>query len=262
VIAIANQKGGVGKTTTAVTLAHGMALRGYRVLLVDLDTQGNVADSLGLEREPGLYRLLVEKLPVAEVISPSRRPGLELILGDKTTVEAKQFLVGQNFREFALQRVLSDLDYDFILLDCPPSVDIIQIAAFVATDLFLVPTKLDQLALVGVRDVLNTVAALRDTLPGACRATLLGILPTFWDRVTKETHIQLTNLVKQFGKLVYPPIPQDTRCRVAPAHGQTLWEFAPSTRALKGVVLNGGKGEAAGGYEQVLERLLQEVGHG
>jgi chromosome partitioning protein len=253
-LAIVNQKGGVGKTTTAVTVAHGLAVAGFTTLLVDLDAQGNVADVLGLEKGPGLYRLLFERGFEAAV--PSGRQWLDVVLGDKTTVEAKQRLAGLNFREqvlgVALERL--DADYEVCVLDVAPGVDVLQINALVACDGFLVPVNLAHLAVVGAGDVLASAVGLAQY--GVEAGNFLGILPTFWDRQTKESHAQLEALVEQFGEWVWPPIPRDVKAREAPAFGQTLWEYAPHCRALAGIEI---EGQMRGGYVRVLGRVMREV---
>jgi len=254
IFVVANQKGGVGKTTTAVTLAHGLAVAGFTTLLVDLDAQGNVADVLGLEKRNGLYRLLFER--GFKAAAPSGRQWLDVVLGDKTTVEAKQRLAGLNFREQVLDVALErlDADYEVCVLDAAPGVDILQINALVACDGFLVPVKLAHLAVVGAGDVLASAVGLAKF--GVEAGSFLGVLPTFWDRQTKESHAQLVALVEQFGEWVWPPIPRDVKAREAPAFGKTLWEYAPRCRALMGVEI---EGQMRGGYVQVLGRVMREV---
>ena len=268
-LAVVNQKGGVGKTTTAVTLAHGLAMRGLDVLLVDLDPQGNVADCLGMERASGLYELLVGEpsglRPDSGSGDPSRtwkrgmgsgREGLDVILSDKRTSVARQILTGRAFRERALARALGPMEelYGVCILDAAPSLDLLQICALVAADGFLVPVKLDYLAAAGARRTLESVDALREL--GSDYGRFLGIVPTFWDRQTNESDVQLRWLVDQFHDLVWAPIPKDCRVREAPAHGETLWEYSLSTPALDGRVIDG---ERRGGYVQVLGRLLREM---
>jgi chromosome partitioning protein len=255
-LAIINQKGGVGKTTTAVTLAHGLARCGCCVLLVDLDAQGNVADALGLEKGEALYRLLIENAGRRAIV-PSGRERLSVVVGGKRTVEAKQVLAGQSFREYALKNALAKLgDYDLCILDVAPGVDLLQIGALVAATHFLIPVALDHLAVIGAGDALASVAALKQV--GALEAQFLGVLPTMWERTTKESHEQLMTLAEQFQALVWPPIPRDVKAREAPAFGKTLWEYAPlSTRALAGVLVDAGP--ALGGYSQVMTRLIREV---
>ena len=255
VLALVNQKGGVGKTTSAVTIAHGLALAGARVLLLDLDCQGNVADALGLEKEGGIYRLLFETQPA---VRASGRERLEVVLGDHSTYEAKQRLAGQSFREYALRAALEEMEHvDVVVLDVAPGVDVLQVAALVACTGFLVPVALDHLAVVGANDALVSAATLtRRGMQAEC-GRFLGVLPTFWERTTKESHEQLQVLVEQFGKQLWPPIPVDVKARESPAYGRTLWEYAPDCRALTGVEIGGMR---RGGYRQVLQRLAREIG--
>jgi chromosome partitioning protein len=256
-LAIVNQKGGVGKTTTAVTLAHGLARAGRKTLLVDLDAQGNVADALGLQKAPGLYELLIDKQGYDAAV-PSQRQDLGCVLSDKTTAQLKQLLVTQLRREMVLKKALAPFErlYDVVVLDLAPGVDVLQVAAFVAADGFIIPVKLDHLAVIGAGDALQSVRALKEA--DVPYGRFLGVLPTFWDRTTNESHEQLVYLAEHFQRLVWPPIPVDTKAREAPAHGETLWEYAAQTRALHGVRINGSQ---RGGYAQVLERL-EEVLNG
>ena len=254
VLSILNQKGGVAKTTSAVTLAHGLALAGKKTLLVDLDAQGNCADALGLAKRGGLYSLLFDS--AARAVTPSGRQRLDVVTGDKvSTVEAKERLTGVSFREQKLRAALERLEgYDVAVLDTAPGVDILQVSALVACTHFMIPVALDHLAVVGAGDALGTVATLQQV--GQFRGTLLGLLPTMWERTTRESHEQLTILAKQYPEYIWPPIPLDVKAREAPAYGQTLWEYAPKTRALVGVHL---ADQIVGGYRRVLRRLLDEV---
>ena len=251
-IAILNQKGGVGKTTTAVTLASGLAKMGCRVLLIDLDTQGNVADSLGLPHGDDLRRLLSPDLRISleQAVTPSGLDRLDIIRSDKATTALKQTLAGVTLREYVLADVLQGSGYDVVVLDCAPSVDLLHFAALVAADFLLIPTRLDKLAVNGVRDALQTLAALKRI----SHCQVAGILPTFYERVTLESHEQLVHLAQTFGRLVLPPIPQDTQCRVASRYGKTLWEHEPNAKALIGYD-QGSK--HIGGYIQVLDRVKE-----
>jgi chromosome partitioning protein len=257
ILAIMNQKGGVGKTTTAITLGHGLARRGHPTLIIDLDAQGNVADALGKPKSPGLHNLLINQVG-QRAVTTSGRPNLDLILGDKHTVEAKHALIAKPFRERILAQAIQTLaPYRYVVLDVAPGVDILQISALVAASAYLIPVALDHLAVVGAGDALASAAALKQT--GSLGAQFLGVLPTFWERTTTESHEQLNTLIAQFKRLVWPPIPRDTKAREAPAHGQTLWEYAPGCRALNGVQLNGKQSPHVGGYRQVVDRIIQET---
>ncbi len=249
IITLANQKGGVGKTTTAVTLAHGLALQGQRTLLVDLDPQGHVAFALGAEKSPGLYRLIVDEDPIDQV-SVSCRSNLDIIPGDKRTEKAKRSVVISNFPTESIRRVLKHAEYDVILLDMAPSLDVLHVSALMASDWVLIPTKLDALAVDGVNEVLRSMAEVVE------RGHRLGysILPTFFDRTTRETLHQLKALVGTFNQHVWPPIPQDTRAREAPAYGKTLWEYCPRSPAVIGYGEN-----QVGGYASTLSRLMEVI---
>jgi chromosome partitioning protein len=250
IIAFANQKGGVGKTTSAITLAHGLALQGRRTLLVDLDPQGHVAFALGLEKAPGLYRLvcLEEKLPRVVV---NARPNLDILPGDKRTEQVKRLIAVSNFRETILAEVLRLSRYDVILIDMAPSLDVLHLNGLVASDYVIIPTRLDALAIDGVKEILLTMGEVSQR---GYPFQGYSILPTFFDRTTRETLVQLKELARTFGKQVWPPIPQDTRVREAAAFGKTPWEYSPSTPAMTGY--SEGR-EHVGGYIQIMERLLE-----
>ena len=257
-LAIVNQKGGVGKTTTAVTLGHGLAIAGANVLLIDLDAQGNVGDALGLEKNNGLYRLLF--VDGATAIQSSGRDRLDVVLGNHSTVEAKSRLAGMDFREYALRDKLASIktEYDVCVLDVAPGVDILQVAALVACDAFLIPVELSYLAVIGASDAVTSAATLMRRNPGSC-GHFCGVLPTSWERTTNESQEQLQALVELFGEQIWPPIPLDVKAREAPAHGQTLWEYAPDCRALRGIEIGAVR---RGGYKQVLGRLVLEIQNG
>lgn len=256
--AIANQKGGTGKTTTAVTLAHALAQDGYRVLLMDTDTQGNVADSLGLTKAPGISRLVQwysdQSTPLLVV---NARQNLDVIPSDATTAQAKERLVSLSFREQVLRSALEHMAdrYDVAVIDCAPSVDVLHVAALTAADWLVIPTSLRYLAVAGVNGVVHFLNRMSQRSPRT--ATLLGILPTFFDRRTNETLEQLDNLLKAFSELVLPPIPIDVKLAEAPASGQTIWEYAPGTRGIVGFA--GRNGNRYGGYERFISRVRREL---
>ena len=146
ILTIANQKGGVGKTTTAVTLAHGLALSGRRTLLVDLDPQGHVAFSLGILKAPGFYNLIVDEESIEKVAISTKRENLEIIPGDKRTEKAKRTIVISNFPTEIISRALKSAKYDIVILDLAPSLDVLHVSALMASDWVLIPTKLDAMA--------------------------------------------------------------------------------------------------------------------
>lgn len=245
IVAIANQKGGVGKTTTAINVAHGAALRGYEVLVIDLDTQGNVADALGMESGSELYDWLITQKDILRVaVRVPGREHLSVIRSDKSTAMLKVAASGMDFREMIIANGVQGYEetYDLVVLDCPPSVDILHTAALVAADLLIIPTKLDQFAIKGVVEMLRSLESVQRATRSRCK--LAGIIPTFYDKVTNESHAQLENLVSGYGGFVWPPVAQDTSCRVANRIGKTLWEMEGSPRARLG-------------YAECLDRLLK-----
>lgn len=252
IIALANQKGGVGKTTTAVTLASGFAQQKKKTLLIDLDPQGHIAFSFGVEKTPGLYHWLVMDEPIQQVVQMVR-PDLDILSGDKRTESVKRHITLMNFRESILSEHLHDTDYDVILLDMAPSLDVLHINGLVASDWLLIPTRPDAMAVDGVKEILLTMGEI--TQRGH---HFLGysILPTFFDRTTRETITQFQEIVHAFGDKVLPPIPQDTRVREAAAYGQTLWEYSPNSPAMNGYLE--GK-QPVGGYKQIVDRLMEVI---
>jgi len=252
VFALANQKGGVGKTTTAVTIADGLARRGQKTLLVDLDPQGHTAFALGLKKSPGLYRLICGGESIHRVVQ-NARPNLDILPGDKQTEKVKRQITLSDFRESILLDILQRTDYQVVVLDLAPSFDVLHVNGLVASDWVLIPTRLDALAVDGVKEILLTmgeVARRGHSFQG------FSILPTFFDRTTRETLVQFKEIVKAFGSRVWPPIPQDTRVREAAAFGKTLFEYTPESPAMAGYA----EGKLRlGGYRQIIERILEVI---
>lgn len=231
IIAISNQKGGVGKTTTAVTLAHGLALKGKQVLLVDLDPQGHSAIALGLSAEPGIFQWLVAERPIVEALRKARE-NLHVLPGDIQTSYA-QLLIGAQQRGIDyLQQKLKPLmrnGLDYILMDTSPSVGGMQERALFAANLVIVPTAVDYLSADAVASTMNTMQ--RNVEHGWNGKAL--VLPTFYDAVTTESQQTLADLRETYGEIVLQPIHRATLLRECAAEGVTIWERDGDSRAGK-----------------------------
>jgi chromosome partitioning protein len=228
-VAVANQKGGVGKTTTAVTLAAGLALQGSRVLLVDTDPQGQAASFLGMRQESALFDLLVSRRPLADV-TRTARPNLAIIPGDKRTATAQIVLTTEGFNLAALQQATAAADVDFIIYDTSPSVGSLQEAALFAADWLICPVATDYPSTEGLAGILGTLTTVNDR-GGAAR--LLGVLPTMFDDVTRESAATIAQLKEHFGDAVLTPIHRATVLRECAAEGKTVWELAPKSRTAE-----------------------------
>ncbi len=250
IIAIANQKGGVGKTTTAVTLASGFARQGRKTLLIDLDAQGHASLSLGVEKSDHLYQWLVQNKPLKQSLQ-TVRPGLDLIGSDRTTEMVKRHITLLDFREHLLRQRLEKCAYDLVVLDLAPSVDVLHTNGLAASEWVIIPTRLDALAIDGVNEVLLKMGELRQN---GHEFSGYRLLPTFFERTTSETIAQFEQLIQTFGENVLPPIPQDTHVREAAAFGKTVWEYCPNSPAVQGY--RQGKNKH-GGYAQFVERILE-----
>jgi chromosome partitioning protein len=234
IITIASQKGGVGKTTTAATLAHGLALKGKETLLVDLDPQGQCASILGRAHEPGVFNLLVGDLELKDVVRTTGRSQLSLLPGDKRTATAQLVLAAEGRMTLpllaeALQPLARVVDY--VVVDTAPTVGGLQEAALYAADLALIPTACDYLSAEGVGGTITTLDAIRKR---GGRAQLLGVLPTFYDDQTRESQATLANLRDSLGAdAVLPPVHRATVLREAAAEGHTIFEHSSKTRAAE-----------------------------
>jgi chromosome partitioning protein len=231
-LAIFNHKGGTGKTTTSVSIAAGLASRGLRVLLVDTDSQGNVGVSLGVKAEKTLYHVLVMGVR-AEAAAIRVRPNLDLVTSNETLAAAELYLAGRQNRD----RILSDrlasafAAYDVVVLDCSPSLSLMNQNALVAAEGIVVPVACDFLSLVGVRQVVKTVKNVNALLHHPVQ--IHGVLPTFYDARARICRDALDALRDHFGDRVLPPIRSATRLKEAPAQGKTIFEMAPESNAAE-----------------------------
>lgn len=234
-ITVANQKGGVGKTTTAVNLAHGLVRAGKQVLLVDLDPQGQCASILGLRQESGPFNLLVSEQPAGQVLRSTDRENLFVILGDKKTATAQMVLSLQRSPiTFTYDRLIPAArreNFDYVVIDTSPSVGELQVQALWAADGVLIPCAVDYLASDGVFNITATLDSLRSDFNW--KGKILGILPTFYDDVTRESRATLKDLRSRFEGLLLDPIYRATVLRECPVEGKTIFELDLDSRAAK-----------------------------
>jgi chromosome partitioning protein len=234
-ITIANQKGGVGKTTTAANLAHGLVLKGNKVLLVDLDPQGQCASILGLKPEPDAFNLLITEQPASEIVRETDRPGLYVILGNRKTATAQTVLNVQrtpvSFTRSKLVPYAEEHDFNFIVIDTSPSVGELQMQGLFASSEVLIPCAVDYLASDGVYNIELTLERLHDEFNW--EGEILGVLPTFYDSVTRESQATLQELRDHFGEYLLHPIHRATILRECAVEGETIFELAPNSRAAK-----------------------------
>jgi chromosome partitioning protein len=254
-LAIFNHKGGTGKTTTSVSIAAGLAARGARVLLVDTDSQGNVAVSLGVKAERSLYHVLVMGLRAEGAVVPVR-PNLDLIVSNETLAAAELYLAGRQNRDRVLRDRLAPLfdAYDVIVLDCSPSLSLMNQNALVTADGVLVPVACDFLSLVGVRQVIKTVKNVNTILHHPVQ--IYGVLPTFYDARARICRDAVETMKEHFGDRCLAPIRSTIKIKEAPAQGKTIFEYAADSNAAHDylrVVDRLVSGAAAAAPEDVVE---------
>jgi chromosome partitioning protein len=248
VIALANQKGGVAKTTTTLNLAVALKEKGMKILCVDLDPQGNLTMSQGLnpdEIDRSMYDVLVHKLPIEQVIHERE---IDLAVSSIDLAGAELALSSMIGRERALEKALVSVreHYDYILFDTPPSLGLLTINAFTASDGVIVPVQTEYLALRGLVQLENTLAMVRENLNP--NVQIMGILPTMYDKRLLNSKEAVDILVENFGELVYETrIRKLVRYAEAPVKGQSVLAYDPTGEAAKMYrdlakeVLNGAK---------------------
>jgi chromosome partitioning protein len=229
-IAIVGFKGGIGKTTTCVNLGAGLALKGYRVLLIDTDTQANLSIALGLnDYKVSLSELLVRKARAQECVLHAR-DNLDLLPSSLGLYKAQQRMVLEMAREEIFGELFSELTgYDYQLLDCAPSVSLLTVNSVAYVDEVFIPVSMEMLALAGARHFMRYLRDISRLL-GRNGATIRLIIPTFYDPRRRVSEMVLQTLITDFGTRVTHPIRVDTKLSEAPGAGQTIYEYAPRGR--------------------------------
>ncbi|MCE9586137.1 AAA family ATPase [Candidatus Uhrbacteria bacterium] len=237
IISIVNQKGGVGKTTTAINLGAYLADQGKFVLIVDLDPQANATSGIGIDHrglEKGVYEAILGEVKIGDIVQPTAHVGLHVAPATTALAGLNVELVGMENREFKLRHALLEIrnDYDFILIDCPPTLGLITLNGIVAGDEILIPVQAEYYALEGLGQLLETVQLVKQNIRPDI--DVLGAVITMYDPRTKLSDDVLHELYKYFPNNIFRSvIPRNVRLAEAPSFGRTIVHFDSSSKGAK-----------------------------
>lgn len=249
IVSLVNQKGGVGKTTTAISLAVALARRGQRVLLVDLDPQANATSALGVSGgiRTGVYDAILDETPIDQCITTVEEEGVDLVASSAELSGAEVELVPVLARERRLVNALEPIRerYDWVLIDCPPSLGLLTINALTASESVIIPVQCEYMALEGLSRLMETLDLVRRNLnPGL---HILGVLLTMFDARTRLAQQVVDEVRSHFPQTFATIVPRSVRLSEAPSHGQSIFRYDPG-------------GRSAAAYEAVACELLERVG--
>jgi chromosome partitioning protein len=237
IISIVNQKGGVGKTTTAINLGAYLAEHGKNVLLVDLDPQANASSGLGVDYQDlnkGIYESLIGTHLIREIVMPTGITGFRIAPATQALAGANVELVDVSRREYRLTDSLLEVksDYDVILIDCPPSLGILTINGLVAADHIVIPVQAEYYALEGLGQLLNTINLIKDNIKE--ELNILGAIITMYDKRIKLSGQVMDELVKHFPNKIFDAVvPRNVRLTEAPSHGKSILHYDPESKGAK-----------------------------